>query len=140
IWIESAGEQLFENTPFHAVSHMLSQWMELQDGANPDDRFERLERAVSSAGLKPEDIAPLVAELLQLPIGERYPSMTLTPEARRQRLLAALATWVFGAARPQPVVLVVEDLHWLDPSTLELLQLLVEQGATAPLMLLYTAR
>ena len=140
IWMESAGEQFFENTPFHAVIEMLSQWLEPQGGANSDDRFERLERALASAGLKPEDVAPLVAELLQLPIGERYPPLALTPEAKRQLLLAALARWVFGAARGQPVVIVVEDLHWLDPSTLEVQQLLVEQGATVPLMLLYTAR
>ena len=85
-------------------------------------------------------IAPLIADLLQLPAGERYPASTLTGEQKRRRLLAALSGWVFGAARVQPLVMVVEDLHWLDPSTLELLQLLAEQGATVPLMLLYTAR
>jgi predicted ATPase len=47
---------------------------------------------------------------------------------------------VLGSARTQPLVSVIEDLHWVDPSTLELIQLLVEQGATAPLMLIYTAR
>jgi class 3 adenylate cyclase/tetratricopeptide (TPR) repeat protein len=140
IWMESAGEQFFENTPFHAVIEMLSRWLELRAAANNKEQFEPLERALSSAGLKPQDVAPLVGELLQLPIGERYPPMTLTPEAKRQRLLAALAGWVFGAARVQPVVMVVEDLHWLDPSTLDVQQLLVEQGATVPLMLLYTAR
>ena len=47
---------------------------------------------------------------------------------------------MLGAARAQPIVIAIEDLHWADPSTLELLQLLVEQGATARLLLLYTAR
>jgi tetratricopeptide (TPR) repeat protein len=83
---------------------------------------------------------PLVAELLQLPVGERYPALTMAPEQKRRRLFAVLMGWVFGAARLQPLVMVVEDLHWLDPSTLELQQLLAEQGATVPLMLLYTAR
>ena len=55
-------------------------------------------------------------------------------------MLATLVEWVLGAARVQPVVIAIEDLHWADPSTLELLQLLVEQGATARLLLLYTAR
>jgi hypothetical protein len=133
IWMESAGEQFFENTPFHAAIEMLSQWLELKGGANPDDRFEPLERALSAAGLDPQDVAPLVAELLQLQIGGRYPPLMLTPEAKRQRLLAALTRWVFSAARLQPVVMVVEDLHWLDPSTLEVQQLLVEQGVVTPL-------
>ena len=140
IWMESAGEQLFENTPFHAISQMLAQWLELQGGSSSDGRLDRLDRALASAGLKPEEVAPLVADLLQLPVDERYPAVTLNPEQRRRRLLAALTGWVFGAAKLQPVVMVVEDLHWLDPSTIELQQLLVEQGATVPLMLLYTAR
>ena len=140
IWMESAGEQFFENTPFHAIIEMLSRWLELQDAASSEERFERVERALASAGLTVAEIAPLIADLLQLPAGERYPASTLTADQKRRRLLAALAGWVLGAAGLQPLVMVVEDLHWLDPSTLELLQLLAEQGATAPLMLLYTAR
>jgi hypothetical protein len=170
IWMESAGDQFFQNTPFHAITEMLSQWLELQTlggaqraseprpaeaGRSPErsrrvkesatcalekERLDHLERALASAGLKPEETAPLIADLLQLPVGERYPAITLTPEQRRRRLLAALTGWVFGVARLQPIVMVVEDLHWLDPSTLELEQLLAEQGATVALMLLYTAR
>jgi hypothetical protein len=140
IWMESAGEQFFENTPFHAIIEMFSRWLELQGGANTQEQFERLERALDSAGLKVDEVAPLIADLLQLPAGERYSPSTFTAEERRRRLLAALSGWILGAARLQPLVMVVEDLHWLDPSTLELLYLLAEQGATVPLMLLYTAR
>jgi class 3 adenylate cyclase/tetratricopeptide (TPR) repeat protein len=158
IWMESAGEQFFENTPFHAFTEMLSQWLESRPseaGRSPErsrrvsesaasalknERLDYLERALTSAGLKVAEAAPLIADLLQLPTGERYPASTLTAEQKRRRLLAALSQWVLGAARLQPLVMVVEDLHWLDASTLELQQLLAEQGATAPLMLLYTAR
>jgi len=140
IWIESAGEQFFENTPFHAVSEMLSRWLELQSGVGREEQFERLERALASAGLKIEEAAPLIGELLQLPVDERYPQSKLTPEERRRRLLAALAGWAFGAATLQPMVMVVEDLHWLDPSTLELVQLLAEQAVMVLLMLICTAR
>jgi tetratricopeptide (TPR) repeat protein len=64
----------------------------------------------------------------------------LSPEQQRKRLLATLVAWVCGAARLQPSVIVIEDLHWADPSTLELLGLLVEQGAREPLLLVLTAR
>jgi predicted ATPase/class 3 adenylate cyclase len=140
IWMESVGEQFFENTPFHAMIEMLSRWLELQDAAGNQQQFERIERALASAGLKATEIAPLIADLMQLPTGERYPAVTLTPEQKRRRLLSALTGWIIGAAKLQPQVMVVEDLHWLDPSTLELLELVAEQGATVPLMLLYTAR
>jgi class 3 adenylate cyclase len=140
IWMETVGEQFFENSPFHAVTEMLLQWLQLQGGADADEMLARLERALASAGLKLDEAVPLVADLLQLPVGERYPALALVPEQKRRRLFAALIGWVFGVARLQPVVMVMEDLHWLDPSTLELLQVLAEQGATVPLMLLYTAR
>ena len=107
IWMESAGEQFFENSPFHALTEMLSQWLQLQGGANADEMLERLERALSSAGLKLDEAVPLIAELLQLPVGERYPALTMVPEQKRRRLFAVLMGWVFGAARLQPLVMVV---------------------------------
>ena len=80
IWMESAGEQFFENTPFHAYTEMLSQWLELQGGLTADERLGQVDRAMASAGLKPAEAAPLVADLLQLPAGDRYPPLTLTSE------------------------------------------------------------
>ncbi len=140
IWMESAGDQFFENTPFHPVTEMFSEWLELQDCPDNEGQLERVERALALAGLKVAEVAPLIADLLQLPAGERYPASSLTAEQKRRRLLAALSQWIVGAARLQPLVIVVEDLHWLDPSTLELQQLLAGQGTTARLLLLYTAR
>jgi class 3 adenylate cyclase/predicted ATPase/ribosomal protein L40E len=140
IWMETGGEQFFENTPFHAISEMLTRWLELQDATTADEQFQRLERALALAGQNASDAAPLIADLLQLPAGSRYLASFLTAEQKRRRLLGALSGWVLGAARMQPVVMVVEDLHWLDPSTLELLQLLAEQGSNVPLLLVYTAR
>ncbi|MBV8356534.1 MAG: AAA family ATPase, partial [Deltaproteobacteria bacterium] len=128
IWIESAGEQFFQNSPFRAIAELLSQWLDLQAAMNPDQRMERLEQALVSAGLKPEDSAALIADLLQLPVGGHYPAIALSPEQKRRRLLTALTEWVFGAAKLQPVVVAIEDLHWLDPSTLELVQLWGKQG------------
>jgi len=153
-WMESAGEPFFENSPFHAVTEMLSQWLDLKAPgeaertraneparcASEKEQLDHLDRVLVAAGLKPEDSVALIADLLPLRVGERYPAIALAPEQRRRRLLAALTGWVFGAARLQPVVMVIEDLHWLDPSTLELVQLWGEQGVTVPLMMICTAR
>jgi predicted ATPase len=120
IWMESAGEQLFENSPFHAFTEMLSQWLELQGATGSEEQLERVERALASAGLKVAEAAPLIADLLQLPAREWYPGSALTAEQKRRRLLAALSQWVLGAARLQPLVMVVEDLHLarcIDPRT-----------------------
>ena len=92
------------------------------------------------AGIKPAEAIPLIAPLLNLPVPAKFPPLPLLAEQQRRRLLATLIDWVRGVASLQPLVIAVEDLHWADPSTLELLELLLEQGATARLLLLYTGR
>ncbi|HKC31084.1 MAG TPA: hypothetical protein VKB74_05085, partial [Burkholderiales bacterium] len=99
-----------------------------------------LEASLAATGIEIDEGVPLIAALLGLPLGDKYPPLRMPPDQQRKRLLATLVAWTIGFAKAQPLVLATEDLHWADPSTLELHQLLVEQGATAPLMLLYTAR
>jgi tetratricopeptide (TPR) repeat protein len=105
-----------------------------------DERLAQLESALALAGLKPAEAMPLVAPLLNLQVSAKYALPPMLPEQQRRRLLATLVEWVLGAGRAQPLVVAIEDLHWADPSSLELIHLLAEQGAAAPLMLLYTAR
>jgi len=139
-WIECAGSPFFQHTPFHAVIEMLQQAFGRLPDATPDERLAALEAALALAGQKPAEAVPLVAPLLGIPLPERYPRAVGLPEQQRRQLLATLVGWVLGSARAQPLVIVLDDLHWADASTLELTQLLVEQGATARLLLLYTAR
>src|SRR5215469_11422908 len=139
-WVECAGEQLFQSTPFHAVIQLLRQLLGWRGDESPEDRVIKLEGSLELAGLKLSEAVPLIAELLDLSKPENYPPVTFTPEQRRRRLLANLVGWVLNVARTQPLILAVEDLHWVDPSTIELTQTLVDQAATAPLMLLCTGR
>src|SRR5215831_16743668 len=74
----------------------------------------------SSVSVLPEAV-PLLAALLSVPLDDRYPPLTLTPERQRQRTLETVLTVLRGLAAHQPVLLIMEDLHWVDPSTLELL-------------------
>lgn len=140
LWIDCAGARLFEHTPFHAVTQMLGQGLGWRGDESSEERVRRLEEALQGAGLKLDEAAPLIAGMLDLPVPATYAPLLFAPEQRRKRLLASLAGWVFGASALQPLVLAIEDLHWVDPSTLEFLQILVEQCATSPLLLLCTAR
>ena len=99
-----------------------------------------MEQSLEFAGLPPAENVRLIAPLLDLPVPELHPALTVSPEVQRRQTFKTLAAWLFGLARVQPVVLVVEDLHWLDPSTLELLGLLVEQTVSAPVLMIHTAR
>ena len=138
-WLECGGGPLFENTPLYAISEMLKQGF-AQRGDSVEERLKALEESLTLARLKTEQALPLVAPVLGLPVPDQYPSPIGRPEEQRQKLLATLCSWALGAARAQPLVIVMEDLHWADPSTLELARMLAEQAAAAPLLLIYTAR
>src|SRR5881296_908181 len=139
-WLESGGQPYFADTPFYAMTELLKQLCAWTSEDAPEARVATLERALGAAGLNAQQALPLVAPVLDLPVPKGYPPVLAAPEVARRRLLATLAAWVLGTARLQPLVVFLEDLQWVDPSTLELQQLLVEQGATAPLLLLCTAR
>ena len=83
---------------------------------------------------------PLFAALLSLPLTADYAPLSLAPEQQKQQTLHTLLTILLRIATQQPVLLVVEDLHWADPTTLEFLTLLVDQGPTARLLVLLTFR
>jgi predicted ATPase len=89
--------------------------------------------------LDPAENVPLLAPLLDLPLPEGR-TTTLTSEELRRRQLAALTAWIMAGARIQPIVLALEDAHWADPTTLDLLRGIAERGALAPLFVLITAR
>ncbi|MBI1816459.1 MAG: AAA family ATPase [Deltaproteobacteria bacterium] len=140
-WIESGGSAYYDTTPFHVVADLLRQGFGFLADLSTEARLDALDRSLAAVGLKPAEAVPVVAPLLDLPLPEgRYPPLFLSPEQQRKRLLATLVAWVCGAARLQPSVIVIEDLHWVDPSTLELLGLMVEQGAREQLLLVLTAR
>ncbi len=140
-WIECGGAPFFVNTPFYATTQMLRQGLGLMEGDDlSDDAFDRVRQGFAPDLVGGNDIVPLVAEVLGLSVPKDYPPLQLAPDRRRRQLLSALTAWVFNGRASTPLVLVVEDLHWIDPSTLEMLQTLVDQGATAPVLLIGTAR
>ena len=106
----------------------------------PADKLHKLEDALASYAVPLADMVPLFAALLSLPLPEHYPPLTLTPQRQRQKTLEALLTWLWQEADKHPVLFIVEDLHWVDPSTLEFLSLLVDQSPIARIMVLMTCR
>jgi class 3 adenylate cyclase/tetratricopeptide (TPR) repeat protein len=137
-WVEWAASQLLQNTPLHP----LAEWGRLRFGgtdATDEGRLADLENTLRLVGLDPEEYAPLIAPLVDVPLPEER-SAKFAPEELRRRQLAAVTAWYFAGARTQPAVLVFEDLHWADPTSLDLLRSLAERGAQAPLLIVATTR
>ena len=137
-WVEWAASQLLQNTPLHP----LAEWGRLRFGgadATDEGRLADLENTLRLVGLDPDEYAPLIAPLVDIPLPEER-SAKFAPEELRRRQLAAVTAWYFAGARTQPAVLVFEDLHWADPTSLDLLRSLAERGAQAPLLIVATTR
>jgi tetratricopeptide (TPR) repeat protein len=99
-----------------------------------------LEAALTASGMVLSEAVPLLAALLSLPLPASYAPLALTPQRQRQKTLETLLGWLHMEAQRQPVLLMVEDLHWVDPSTVELLSLLIDQCAPMRIYLVLTAR
>jgi class 3 adenylate cyclase len=136
-YVEWSSSQLLQNTALHPVA----EWGRQRFGAEEpgDRRLADLENTLRLIGLDPNEYAPLIAPLVDIPLPEER-AAKFAPEELRRRQLAALATWFLAGARSQPVALAFEDLHWADPTSLDLMQTLAERGAQAPLLILATAR
>ena len=108
-------------------------------GDQSASRLEKLEALLARAEPPEEDVA-LIADLLSLPASERHPLPNLSPQRKKEKTLGALIRQLEGLARQQPVVLVFEDAHWIDPTSRELLDLAVERARTLPALLIVTFR
>jgi predicted ATPase len=143
VWLTAHGSAFAQNTPLVPMVHLLTRTVFGPDGGagiSGERRLDRLEEVLAGYGLPGPDYAPLLGALLSLPTEERYPPLVLSPEARRKRTLAAVLALLAAMAERHPLVLVIEDLHWVDPSTLELLDRLLGEIPVLPLLLVATFR
>jgi class 3 adenylate cyclase/predicted ATPase len=136
-WVEWSSSQLLQNTPLHPIA----EWGRLRFGADlpAEQRLADLENTLALVGLDPAEYAPLVAPLVAVALPDDRHAKLAAEELRR-RQLAAMTAFVLAGARSQPAVVAFEDLHWADPSSLDLLRALAERGAQAPLLLIATTR
>ena len=137
-WAEFSCSQLLQNTPLHPIADWGRQRFGSAD-VPAEKRLADLENTLALVKLDPIENATLLAPLLDIPLPpDRVPAYP-SGELRRRQLLAMTAA-VMASARVQPVVLAVEDLHWADPTSLDLLRGIAERGGRAPLLVLITAR
>jgi predicted ATPase/class 3 adenylate cyclase len=133
-------------SPHHRDSALYPGIMQLERAAGfrhedtDEQRLNKLEAVLSQATDDLSEAVPLMAELLSIPTGDRYPPLNLTPQKRKEKTLHARLAQVEGLASRQPVLIVYEDLHWGDPSTLESLDLLVDRIPTLRVLVVITFR
>ena len=105
-----------------------------------EQRLDKLEAMLAQATDDLGEAAPLLAALLSLPAGERYPPLNLTPQKQKEKTLRALVAQVEGLALRQPVLMLFEDAQWSDPTSLELLDLIIDRVPALQVLLIITFR
>ena len=127
-----------QDSPLYPFIAQLERAAGFRRDDSPEERFTKFEALVHPS-IGDEGVA-LIAALLSIPGGERYPPPNLSPQRRRQRTLEALVAQLAGLASERPVLAVFEDAHWMDPTSRELLDLIVEQVERLPVLLIATFR
>jgi len=109
-------------------------------GDAPAEKLAKLEALLIQSGVNAVHSMPILANLLSLPPSDRYPLPELSPQKRKEATLAALMAQLEDLSARQPVLMVFEDAHWIDPTSLELLAIIVERLPQLRVLLLITAR
>jgi class 3 adenylate cyclase/predicted ATPase len=128
------------NSALYPVIDLLERAARLDRDEPAEEQLAKLEAVLARASDRLDHVVPLLAALLGVPTGERYPTLALTPEVQKQRTLQALVDQLAGLAAQQPVLALYEDVHWIDPSTVELLSLVIERVQRLPVLALITFR
>ena len=128
-----------QDSALHPVIAQLERAAGFARGDPPEARLAKLEALLAPTSPPAEDVA-LLADLLSLPLDDRYPPPPLTPQRKRERTFEALLRQLERLSAAGPVLMIFEDVHWIDPSSRELLDLAVERAARLPVLLLITFR
>ena len=135
----------YQCSPYHLNSALYPVIEQFERAAGfaredtPEQKLDKLEAVLAGSDQPVDDSAPLFAALLSLPT-ERYPPLNLSPQKQKENTLEALATQVEALAQRQPLLLIYEDVHWIDATSQEALDLLVPRLRDLPVLSIVTYR
>ena len=128
------------NSALYPFIRQLERAARFEHGDSPAGRFAKLEALLMRSGADADRVVAPLASLLSLPLGDRYHVPEMSPQKRKEMTLAALLAQFSGLASRRPVFVIFDDVHWADPTSLELLSIALEQVQRLPVLLLITAR
>ena len=127
------------DSAFYPIIGQMERAARLAHRDTPQTKLDKLDVLLAQTSTSKQD-ATLFADMLSLPNDGRYATLELTPQQRRQRTLEALTAQVAGLASQQPVLMIFEDVHWIDPTSLEAVNRTVDRIKTLPVLLVATFR
>jgi len=140
IVLQYFGLPYYASSALHPMIAHLENTAGLKSEDTPETRLDKLEAVISAPGSDVDAAMPLLAALLSIPTDGRYPEIELTPKRQKERTFEVALDHLERLARRTPVLMLFEDVHWMDPSTIELLDLTVERITGLPVLMVLTFR
>ncbi|MGI9513719.1 MAG: AAA family ATPase [Anderseniella sp.] len=131
---------VYQNSAFYPILEEFSRGACFDVKDSPEQKLDKLKVLLSSISTGAASNAPVMADLLSIPIDGHYPITKLGPHELKQKALSALQDHLKWAADDQPVLIVFEDVHWCDPTTFEWINRIVDCIEHLPVMLILTHR
>ena len=138
--IEWRCSSYFQNTGLYPAINYFERALDFRREDSPATRFDRLLERLEQDNMARPEIVPLWASLLSLPATDRFPPLSLTPARQREETFRALIEWLQNCAARRPVLFIVEDLHWVDASTVEFLGQLIAEAMHDRILTVLTSR
>jgi class 3 adenylate cyclase/predicted ATPase len=140
VWRNIHCSPFYQNSALHPIIDLIERAIDTQRSSQSTDRASALRQVLNEAGIGDDMTYALIGSLLGVGGEDTQILRDLAPAQRKRRTLDALIGWVHADAKRQPLVIVVEDLHWVDASTRELLGMLLERIAELPVLVVLTFR
>jgi class 3 adenylate cyclase/tetratricopeptide (TPR) repeat protein len=128
------------HSPLYPSIAQLERAAGFEPGSSAGAKLDKLEALLRPTAKNISRDVALIAELLGVPTDERYPVVEVSPQQRREMILTALLDQLDGVAARSPVVILFEDIHWIDPTSLDLLDRTIARVAKLPVLLVVTFR
>ncbi|TFG64959.1 MAG: adenylate/guanylate cyclase domain-containing protein [Nitrospirales bacterium] len=140
IQLECQCYPLTQNSSLDPIIDLVQRYFDLRREDTPLEKTQKLEAVLKQYPLPVDEVLPLFASLLSIPLTQAYPGPMSTPQRQKEKTLEALLGLLMYLTQKHPVLFIIEDIQWADPSTLGFFGLLMERLPTAQLLLLFTAR
>ena len=138
--IEWRCSSYFQNTGLYPAINFFERALDFRREDSPAARFDRLLQRLEQDDMARPEVVPLWASLLSLPATDRFPPLSLSPARQREETFRALIEWLQNCAARRPILFVVEDLHWVDASTVEFLGQLIAEAMHDRILTVLTSR
>ena len=139
-WLDIYGSAFAQNSPLYPLTGLMEKIFEFGMDDSAGQKYKKMEEYLRQAGLDSGQLGPLLASVMNLEIESESEPSRLSPQRQMELTLLGLKSMIFHIAKHRPLVLFVEDLHWIDPSSLDLIDLLVEEINADRILILLTFR